>query len=67
MAVRVDDTTWYSQPLLTGGVHPLMLPLCRYPTLDEVLATLNERVIAPAEAKAQELAASALSALCGLP
>lgn len=67
MAVRVDDTTWYSQPLLTGGVHPLMLPLCRYPTLDEVLATLNERVIAPAEANAQELQRLRSQPLSGLP
>jgi hypothetical protein len=37
-------------------LHPhLMLPLCRYTTLEELLATLSDRVIAPAEAKAAEL------------
>jgi hypothetical protein len=37
-------------------LHPhLMLPLCRYATMDELLSTVPDRVIAPAEARAAEL------------
>lgn len=45
----------------------LMLPLYRYHTLAALLATLNERVIAPAEAKAQELQRLRSQPPSGLP
>lgn len=35
--------------------HPSVLPTCRYTDRDDLLASLEQKVIAPAQAKAQEL------------
>ena len=54
--VLLEGTTTFSMAKDLWQLHPhLMLPLCRYATLDELLATLPDRVIAPAEARAAEL------------
>lgn len=54
------------QPLLLRGAetaqvmvdferHPTFLPLYRYASIDELLTSIEDRVIAPAEAKAREI------------
>jgi hypothetical protein len=54
------------QPLLLNGSdeygmfehftrYPWVLPLCKYDSQDQLIAALSERVIEPAERKAEEM------------
>lgn len=62
----VPDVMVPVQPLIAADARPFamfvdhrkyhwMLPIYRYPSLEGLLATLQERVIAPVEAKAREI------------